>query len=299
LLGVAIIAELWSVSRAWNPNIRASLMYPATPMIRALQAMKHDGPFRIVGAGPMFFVNVPAMFGFEDIRAHDPMANGRYLGVLRELGDYETSEYFAKWQNFETLLLDYLNVRYVVAPRGGDLKDPGRYRMVYDGRDGRLFENMTALPRFYVVRNVILEFNNDRFLTLLKNHKDWWSTAILKNLPVDNDRMRNDLLAPRPPNSPEASMKLTGGGGDDYRMRVNAPRYTLVVSSIPWWPGWKITHNGKRLRPIRVNGSFLGFAVPAGSHDVRVWYSPITFHAGVWVSLATMIGLGVASRRRS
>jgi uncharacterized membrane protein YfhO len=231
---------------------------------------------------------VPAVFGFEDIRAHDPMANGRYLGVLRELGDYETAQYFAKWQNFETLLLDYLNVKYVVAPARADVKDPGRYRLVYDGRDGRIFENMTALPRFYTVRNVILEFDDSKFLSRLKAHQDWGSTAILENLPIPNitEQIKNDLLAPRPVNAPEASMLITANGGDEFSMRVNAPRHTLVVSSIPWWPGWKISND---LRPIRVNGSFLGFVVPPGTHDVRVRYSPPTFWAGVWIALATSL----------
>ena len=95
------------------------------------------------------------------------------------------------------------------------------------------------------------------------------TTAILENLKIPDvtERMKDDLLAPRPVNSPEATMRIAGNRGHDFRMRVNAPRHTLVVSSIPWWPGWRISGG---LRPIRVNGSFLGFVVPAGTHDVRV-----------------------------
>ncbi|HVS33366.1 MAG TPA: YfhO family protein [Thermoanaerobaculia bacterium] len=305
LLAVAVIAELWNVSRGWNPNIRTAMMYPKTPLISALDELREkqppNDPFRIVGAGPAFFVNVPAVYGFEDIRAHDPMAHGRYLGFLRTLADYETGQYFAKWENFETPLLDYLNVRYVVAPPAATLPGHWGYRMVYDARDGRIFENMTVLPRFYTVRNVILEFNNDRFLQRLKSHTEWPGTAILKNLPVENDQMRLDMLAPRPLDSPNATMSITSSRGNEATMRVTAPRYTLVVSSIPWWPGWKITRNGERVEPIRVNGSFLGFAVPKGTYDVRVWYSPITFWAGVWLSLAMAVGLAVylVGRRHS
>jgi uncharacterized membrane protein YfhO len=164
---------------------------------------------------------------------------------------------------------------------------------VYDGRDGRIFENTTVLPRFYTVRNVILEFNNDRFLQRLKSHVEWPNTAILKNLPVENDQMRLDMLAPRPLDSPNATMSIVSSRANNATLRVIAPRYTLVVSSIPWWPGWKITRNGERVEPIRVNGSFLGFAVPKGTYDVRVWYSPITFWAGVWLSLATAVALAV------
>ena len=125
LLLTAIVAELWIATRAWNPNIRASMMYPTTPLITELKKLSPREPYRIVGGGPAFFVNVPAVFGLEDVRAHDP--DGERPLPRRSsasFGDYDTAQYFAKWENFETLLLDYLNVKYVVAPARADLEDP-------------------------------------------------------------------------------------------------------------------------------------------------------------------------------
>lgn len=294
-LTVAMIAELWTVDRGWNPDIRDALMYPSTPLLRALDDLKSkqpaNTPFRIVGAGPAFFVNVPAVYGFEDIRAHDPMANGRYLGVLRVLTGYATDDYFAKWENFKTTLLDFLNVKYVVTPPRADLHDPERFQMLYDGPDGRIFHNVSVLPRFYPVRNVILEFKNDLFVQRLKNHSDWLNTAIVKSLPVENDQNRRDLLAPRAKGTRDATLTLTETAGDHFRMHVDAPRYTLIVSSIPWWPGWKVMSGNQRITPIHVNGAFIGFTVPPGQHDLRVWYSPMTFWTGTWISIATLIGL--------
>lgn len=306
ILLVAVIGEVWTATSGWNPILRGEEMYPTTPLIEKLQALKAKepatSPSRIVGTGPIFFPNTPAMYGLEDIRAHDPMANARYLGMLRVLTGYDTEDYFPKWKNVQTRVLDYLNVKYVVAPPRSDLGDPQRYTLVYDGNDGRVFENTTVLPRFYTTRNVVLEFKNDRYLKLLQRHDDWEHTALLKSLPVENDQMRLDLLLPRPKGWPDASMKITQASGDDYRMTVNAPRYTFVVSSIPWWPGWKVESNGKAINPLRVNGAFLGFVVPKGTSDVRVWYSPITFWGGVWLTLATVIGIcgsaGLVRRRR-
>jgi uncharacterized membrane protein YfhO len=84
----------------------------------------------------------------------------------------------------------------------------------------------------------------------------------------------------------------------DYRIDVHAPRWSLVVSSIPWWPGWKVERNGKRVDPIRVNGLFLGFAVPPGESNVHVWYAPWTFWGGVWVAMATLLILAVTALKR-
>ncbi|HEV8658960.1 MAG TPA: YfhO family protein [Thermoanaerobaculia bacterium] len=305
VLLMAIVAEVWGATNGWNPTIRAAEMYAPTPLIEKLQTLKAKqpatAPFRIVGTGPVFFPNVSAMFGLEDIRAHDPMANGRYLGMLRVLTGYDTEDYFPKWRDIETQLLDYLNVKYVVTLPRGDLHDPQRYTLVYEGRDGRVFENTTALPRFYTVPNVILEFRNDRYVQLLQQQHDWANTALLKNLPVENDQMRLDLLAPRPKSSLNATLRMTSAGVDDFRMNIAAPRYSFVVSSIPWWPGWKVERNGRAINPIRVNGAFLGFAVPPGRADVRVSYSPMTFLGGVWLSAATILALAVFPvwRRRS
>ena len=59
-------------------------------------------------------------------------------------------------------------------------------------------------------------------------------------------------------------MRIVEATATDYRLRVDAPRCTLVASSIPWWPGWHVTRNGRELEPQQVNGTFLGFDGAAG-----------------------------------
>ena len=287
-----IVVELWNIGRYWNPNVGEEWMYPRTPLISALEDLKskEKTPFRIVAAGPSFFSNTPAVFGFEDIRAHDPMANARYVDRLRDLSGYSSDRYFAQWRNFETGFLDFLNVKYVVTPPQADLEDPGRYALVYDGRDGRIFENRHVIPRFFTARNVVLEFNDERFEKKIQEQRDWRWTALLETLPVENEKMPRDMLSPRPKNSPEASLKLTEARPTSYRMLVNAPRYTLVVSSIPWWAGWKVEGEGV-VAPIRVNGAFLAFTVRPGVTDARVVYEPWSFRAGVWAAAFALLAL--------
>ena len=295
LLVAAVIIELWSFGRGWNPVVNDRHMYRETPLLRAIESLRDaqppNAPFRIVGVGPMLFPNLPAMFDLQDIRAHDPMANGRYVGLLRVLTGYESELYFAHWRNVDTLLINFLNVKYVLTNPGLELKDHQRYRLIYDGGDGRIFENVDSLPRFFTTRNVVLEFRGEQFIRRLIAQTDWRKTGIVKMLPVENDKERLDLLAPRPVNSPEASLVITAASDTDFRMRVHAPRYTLVVSSQPFWPGWRIERNGHPIDPLPVNGAFLGFTVPPGEWDVRVHYLPMTFYLGLATSLITIAGL--------
>ena len=298
----AVIAELWIPTRDWNPVVSSNWMYPRTPMLRTLDDLAKDvpdnAPFRIVANAATFFPNVSAVYGYEDVRAHDPMANGRYIGLLSHVVGYDPAEYFAHWPDWEHPLLDYLNVRYVLTSAGGEL--PPRFHLRYDGEDGRLFENSAVLPRFFAAQNVVIDFNDASYANRLKQHRDWAHTALLETLELENQQQHDDFFRPRPADAPVATAEILESTPTDYRVHVRAPRWSLVVSSIPWWPGWKVERNGARVQPIRVNGAFLGFAVPPGQLDVRVWYDPWTFRFGAIVAAATLAALvAYGMRRRS
>lgn len=299
LVAVAVIAEVFSFNEGWNPNEPIEIFYSKTPLIEAMEKLKAahhaNDPFRIVGLGAMLFPNLNAMYGFEDVRVHDPMANGRYLGVLRVRGDYDPTNYFAKWDRdkIDSRMLDYLNVRYVIADIYEEVKDRQRYVQLYDGKDGRVFENRDVMPRFFPVPNVVLEFKRDAFARLLMNQKEFRDTCITNKLPVSSEKERNDLLAPRPAGSPQAKLVLGDSAPTEFRMHVSAPRYTMIVSSQPSWPGWHAEANGRKLRMLEVNGAFLGFVVPPGESEVRVWYAPWSFRIGVICMLLTAAGLAV------
>jgi uncharacterized membrane protein YfhO len=55
--------------------------------------------------------------------------------------------------------------------------------------------------------------------------------------------------------------------------------------------------NGRRADPLPVNGAFLGFTVPPGDWDIRVYYLPASFYAGLGASLITIAALIAVSLR--
>jgi hypothetical protein len=288
LAGAALVAELWTATDGWNPVLPYEAMYPTTPLIEALQRLQdatpRNAPFRIVGIGAALFPNTQAMYGFADIRTHDPMAFGRYLGLLRLLTNYETNEYFAKWSNAETPLLNYLNVRYLAGAPGLDPGDPRRYKLVYGGRDGRIFENVDVKPRFFAAHDIVLEFRHDRFAQTLTEH-DFSKQTVVNILPVESDRMRNDLLAPKR----DPIVQITEASDTNFRLHIRSPRHALIVSSQPWWPGWRVFANGRRIAPQPVNGAFLGFTIPPGDWDIRIDYFPWSFYGGLIAAIVTAL----------
>jgi len=234
VITAAVFIEMFAASHAWNTVTRGTDLYPRTPIINALLARRTAEPYRIVGIGAPLFPNTNAIFGFEDVRVHDPMSNARYVDLLRKTRDWDPNAYYEKWNDPDSPLLDFLNVRWVLTEPRVDLP---RYKLVYDGADGRIYENPHVKPRFFAT---------------------------------------------------DARVAITKARGDAYELRVDAPRETLVASSIAFWPGWYITHNGHALTPRLVHGAFLGFTVPAGQGVVRVRYAPLSFWGGVAVSLLTV-----------
>ncbi|MBV8516723.1 MAG: YfhO family protein [Acidobacteria bacterium] len=291
----AIAFELFPIAGSWNPPQPARTMRPVTPILAKLRALAPREPFRICGIEGTFFPNLPALYGFEDVRAHDPMANYRYLDFLKLTTGYDYTAYHAQWIEFDTRVFDYLGVRFVLQPR--DYPDPARMLLRHDGRDGKLFENPNALPRFFAVRNVILTFDRNAFRAQLAGLAGWNETALLDELKLENAQMGRDFFTPRPANAPLATTRLQRTSDAEYALHVDAPRYTLVASSIPWWPGWKVTRDGKRVAPIRVNGAFVGFAVPSGAHDVRVVYAPDSFRLGVLLAALALSGIAYSIAR--
>lgn len=247
LLVVAVYVEVWTAGHSWHPVTRATELYARTPIVDALQAARGNEPYRMVGLGGALFPNTQSMFGFEDVRVKDALASARYVDVLRRnVKDFDTTQYYWKWTDSETPLLDRLNVRWVVTEPRVELSDRARYRPVYDGFDGRLYENLRTQPRFFA------------------------------------DGARVDIAKWR---------------GDAYELQVDAPRGALIRSSVAMWPGWRVTHEGKKLEPQLVDDAFLGFTVPPGRGTVRVRYVPLSFWGGLALSIITLIATSVITAR--
>jgi len=149
LIPAAILIELLAVNRNWNPTFPAEKFYPRTPLIEAL--LKLDDGSRIAGVGEPLYPSTGAMFGLRDVRAHDPMENARYDQLLVRSFGYKLDDYYAKWP--DTPLFDRLNARWIVAARGVALP---RYRLRYDGADGRIYENPNEWPLQWGIGNLIV-----------------------------------------------------------------------------------------------------------------------------------------------
>lgn len=145
----AIAAELFLLNNGFNALVDARYYRPELPIVAALRARAPSEPFRIVGFDWTFLPNASAQYGLEDIRGSDPMSFAAYTDLLKSIAIDDPAIDLDRVVNVDHPLLNRLNVRFLMAGPGASFS--GRWRRIYSGPDGTLFENGQSRPRFFAV----------------------------------------------------------------------------------------------------------------------------------------------------
>jgi hypothetical protein len=101
-------------------------------------------------------------------------------------------------------------------------------------------------------------------------------------------------------NRSSATVRAARWTAHSIEAEVEAAAPSLVVICQSHYPGWRAEVSGQPVPLLRANHAFQAIEVPAGRHQVRVFYSDRQFLAGAWISMATLVGCGwFLLRRRS
>jgi len=149
---VAVAVELFAMNVSFNALVSAKYFAPSLPIVDAIRAHEPNEPFRIVGHDWTLLPNASAQYGLEDIRGSDPMAFAGYEAFLRAFTVQETGTWVRRVVDVERPELDFLNVRFLLAEPNAAFG--GKWRLLYRGKDGTLFENSQVQPRFVGAANV-------------------------------------------------------------------------------------------------------------------------------------------------
>ena len=148
--------ELFVFNAGFNALVDGKYFRPPLPIVEALRAHAPREPFRIAGLGWMLLPNAAAQYELEDVRGSDPMAFADYDRFLQRFTSAGTGSWVRLINDPNRPELDFLNVRFLLAEP--DASPGGRWRLLYRGVDGTLWENPAARPRFFAqsveVRNI-------------------------------------------------------------------------------------------------------------------------------------------------
>ena len=259
-------------TRGVYPTFPERAFYPELPV---LEKIPRGEPWRTAPIGYVFPPNISTMYELEDVRGYVSLT----LAPLAETFPIWCVARPVEWNRVAdptTPFLAFLNVRYVVAPLA--YRTPAGWRVLAEGREGRLIENPNALPRAFAPRTVRHENDPARRLELLREIRDFAAEGIVDGAPAGET----------PGSNGPAEVRVTKYVAGNLALEVDARRESIVGTSIPRWPGWKLTLDGRPAPLVGYNHAFLGFRVLPGRHRAELDYRPDGFAIGAAVSGATL-----------
>jgi uncharacterized membrane protein YfhO len=70
---------------------------------------------------------------------------------------------------------------------------------------------------------------------------------------------------------------------------VNAPEGGNMMFTIPYDEGWSVYVDGKKADTYSIRGAFIGVDMTAGSHDVKLKYTPKGLSAGFIITIIALV----------
>jgi hypothetical protein len=198
-------------------------------------------------------------------------------------------------------LLEAAAVRYLIADEG---RPPGPRVIWIAGRG--LFRNDRALPRARLVRQVTVVPDEEAAQDWLREASSTKAHAAdtpLGAQAVVEAASAGELggLTGAGTGAAAGSVDFVTDQPDEVRLAVDTPAPALLVLADTHYPGWVATVDGRRAVIHPTNVLFRGVLVPAGRHDVRFRYRPLSLGLGLVLTALGAVGLGallVVERRR-
>jgi hypothetical protein len=261
----ATALDLARIGARFNPGTQRADYFPVTPKVRALQEASRGGRFADSGIS---LTGMAAMYGLEDLRAHDPVAPADYQDVLAATAGYTgPGDYTARVANLEAPILAFLDTRAVVGP-GAEVR----------ARTG-------PAPQAILPDELAGSSDSGALLRALAAETDFLRRAhvVGENESFSGPARLVSYVQPRP---------------EEIRVRIEADSPRVLVVPVTTDGGWTARAGGRPLATFAANGAFLAVRVPAGATEVVCRYTPPGFRTGLGVSAGSALVLAVLAWRR-
>ncbi|MFQ5912364.1 MAG: YfhO family protein [Nitrospinota bacterium] len=300
-------SELIFAGRHLNRAYPRSLAFPPTPAVDFLKEVagpsQGSPPRRVLSLMPSSFLawyanvfpsNLLMFYGIHELGGHDPSIPLRYVKFFSRLARPKGSygyrvQFHSSYLVKHRPLLDLLSVHYFILP-------PGTYlalddlELIYD-RDVRIYRNQRALPRSFVVSRWQVEPSRGRQLDRLFDGLDFRREVLLEKSPKTDP----------PPDGCEDAGQTGRVTYQEYlpaqvSLRVDLACPGILVMSDAYHRNWRAEVDGKAAELERANYLMRALALPAGRHEVRLWFEDPWLRYGLFLSgagLLTLLGLGL------
>jgi hypothetical protein len=291
-----VLIDMASFSFGHVPFVKRDQLYAPSPTFTFLH-QQAQSDYRVAPIDGTYGNNFEMMYGLLSATGYDfPLRRtAAFLAPL--LASPGTSQFHA-----ETVvaappaLMNLANVKYLVATTYNDSAavlgaQPQRFKPVFSSGSVRVFENVSVLPRAFFVAAAAVQIVDDERAQLARVQQADFDPAASVVLPARPQFPDHEAAVATPA---AASTRIEEQTNHRLRLRVAAPGLGIVVISQAYYPGWHATVDAKPAPVLRADYAIQGVAVPAGTHDVDVWFEPRSFRVGLTISAVTAVLIATA-----
>jgi uncharacterized membrane protein YfhO len=91
---------------------------------------------------------------------------------------------------------------------------------------------------------------------------------------------------------PQGTVSWAEREADHYTLNVTTDRPALLVITDNYYPAWKAEIDGNQAPILRANYTFRAVPVPAGTHQVRLYYDSSGLNNSAFASAVLLLLLG-------
>jgi hypothetical protein len=154
----------------------------------------------------------------------------------------------------------------------------GDYRLIHSG-DVKIYENLDVLPRAFAVHEWMSRPDIESSIEFMKSPAfDPAKSAVV----VGDARPSQNLNG-------ESSVRIVDYQPERISIQINGNSSALLIVTDALYPGWEATIDGNTTEILRTNALFRGIMVPAGEHEIEMFFNPTSVMVGLVVSAVGLI----------
>ncbi len=260
------VFDLFRFGWKFTPFTEQSLFFPRTKVISYMESAPK--PFRTMTLDDRILPpDTNTYYGLESINGYDPIHSLRYDKFIAAMERGEPNinppygyERIIVPKNTSSPLFDLLNVKYILT--FNEIPNP-RFRKVLTEGQTHVYENMSLMPRAYLVSRVIYKKTEQEVINALYSPDFYYAFDAVVETPVNV--LNTGLQA-----GESATITHYEQGKMTINVKTTQPR--LLVIGNMYNPNWKATVDGKQAPIIRVNYLFMGIYLKLGDNKVSIAY---------------------------
>ena len=286
---LVLVVDFVSFGAGFNPAVDPKLLDYTPPVVEFLRqdtSLWRYATFTPPGTTKTMNANSGMLYDLQTVAGYDSIFPAQYADYMALIEPQDELPYnriasLRTWSSLDSPLLDMLNVKYILTEV--EIPNPAKYRLVYQDRAVRVYENLGVLPRAFTLPVSAAVFAED-VAEALRTY-DVHHYVILD--PACSQPRSASGVASNP-----VPQTVTRYGLNEVWVDVSVQEPSWLVLGDSHFPGWRafVRPQGagedaeREVSICRANSNFRAVYLEPGAWTVRFKYSPNSVKIGAFVT---------------